>query len=75
MAKKNKMKMKGRGSMRFVLYQVLCSAILLRASVQVHSLFSPATKTFHDAMIIRLDYCRGSKSFSMDRRRANNLPY
>ena len=28
-------------SMRFVLYQVLCSPILLRASVQVHSLFSP----------------------------------
>ena len=28
-------------SMRFVLYQVLCSPILLRASVQVHSLYSP----------------------------------
>ena len=33
----------GLRAMRFVLYQVLCSPMLLRASVQVHSLFSPFT--------------------------------
>ena len=33
----------GLRAMRFVLYQVLCSPMLLRASVQVHSLFSPSS--------------------------------
>lgn len=47
---------KGLRSMRFVLYQVLCSPILLRASVQVHSLFSPLpmvrTTQYYDLQLI-----------------------